>query len=69
MKVLLFGASGMVGSGVLRECLLSPDVDRRVSPSRPERLAVTFSGNSPQMGYSLLKPNRICLGKKPNGLS
>ncbi|MDQ2871314.1 MAG: epimerase [Acidobacteriota bacterium] len=26
MKVLLFGASGMVGQGVLRECLLDPDV-------------------------------------------
>jgi uncharacterized protein YbjT (DUF2867 family) len=26
MKVLLFGASGMVGQGVLRECLLDPEV-------------------------------------------
>ncbi|CAN5338708.1 epimerase [soil metagenome] len=26
MKVLLFGASGMVGTGVLRECLLADDV-------------------------------------------
>jgi uncharacterized protein YbjT (DUF2867 family) len=26
MTVLLFGATGMVGQGVLRECLLSPDV-------------------------------------------
>ena len=26
MNVLLFGASGMVGQGVLRECLLDPDV-------------------------------------------
>ncbi len=26
MKVLLFGASGMVGQGVLRECLLDPAV-------------------------------------------
>ena len=26
MKVLLFGATGMVGAGVLRECLLDPDV-------------------------------------------
>jgi uncharacterized protein YbjT (DUF2867 family) len=26
MKVILFGASGMVGQGVLRECLLDPDV-------------------------------------------
>jgi uncharacterized protein YbjT (DUF2867 family) len=26
MKVILFGGSGMVGQGVLRECLLAPDV-------------------------------------------
>jgi uncharacterized protein YbjT (DUF2867 family) len=26
MKVILFGATGMVGQGVLRECLLAPDV-------------------------------------------
>jgi uncharacterized protein YbjT (DUF2867 family) len=28
MKVLLFGATGMVGQGVLRECLLDPDVEQ-----------------------------------------
>ena len=28
MKVILFGATGMVGQGVLRECLADPDVDR-----------------------------------------
>jgi uncharacterized protein YbjT (DUF2867 family) len=28
MKVLLFGASGMVGQGVLRECLRASDVER-----------------------------------------
>ncbi|WP_175997578.1 NAD-dependent epimerase/dehydratase family protein [Burkholderia stabilis] len=27
MKVIVFGASGMVGQGVLRECLLAPDVE------------------------------------------
>jgi uncharacterized protein YbjT (DUF2867 family) len=27
MKVIFFGASGMVGQGVLRECLLDPDVE------------------------------------------
>ncbi len=26
MKVILFGATGMIGQGVLRECLLDPDV-------------------------------------------
>jgi uncharacterized protein YbjT (DUF2867 family) len=28
MKVNVFGATGMVGQGVLRECLLDPDVER-----------------------------------------
>src|SRR3569623_2024131 len=27
MRVILFGASGMVGQGVLRECLRDPDVE------------------------------------------
>jgi uncharacterized protein YbjT (DUF2867 family) len=27
MRVLIFGATGMVGQGVLRECLLDPDID------------------------------------------
>jgi hypothetical protein len=34
MKVLLFGATGMVGQGVLRECLLDPDVERVQSVGR-----------------------------------
>ena len=28
MKVIVVGASGMVGQGVLRECLLDPEVER-----------------------------------------
>jgi uncharacterized protein YbjT (DUF2867 family) len=28
VKVVLFGATGMVGQGALRECLLAPDVER-----------------------------------------
>ena len=34
MKVILFGATGMVGQGVLRECLLDPDVDGVLSIGR-----------------------------------
>jgi uncharacterized protein YbjT (DUF2867 family) len=34
MDVILFGATGMVGQGVLRECLLDPDVRRVVSVGR-----------------------------------
>jgi uncharacterized protein YbjT (DUF2867 family) len=34
VKVLLFGATGMVGQGVLRECLLAPDVERVLAVGR-----------------------------------
>jgi len=34
MKVILFGASGMVGQGALRECLLDPDVTAVLSIGR-----------------------------------
>ena len=34
MKVILFGATGMIGQGVLRECLLDPDVEAVLSIGR-----------------------------------
>ena len=34
MKVILFGATGMVGQGVLRECLLDPDVESVLAIAR-----------------------------------
>jgi uncharacterized protein YbjT (DUF2867 family) len=34
MKVILFGATGMIGQGVLRECLLDPGVTEVLSVSR-----------------------------------
>ncbi len=34
MRVLLFGATGMVGQGVLRDCLLDPDVESVVAVGR-----------------------------------
>ena len=34
MNILIFGATGMVGQGVLRECLLAPDVARVVAVGR-----------------------------------
>ncbi|EHP41609.1 hypothetical protein OR16_18936 [Cupriavidus basilensis OR16] len=36
MNVVLFGASGMVGQGVLRECLKDPSVQRVVSVARTQ---------------------------------
>jgi uncharacterized protein YbjT (DUF2867 family) len=34
MRAIIFGASGMVGQGVLRECLLDPDVESVLSVAR-----------------------------------
>ena len=34
MKLLLFGATGMIGQGVLRECMLDPNVDAIVTVGR-----------------------------------
>ncbi|MEO8216000.1 MAG: epimerase [Acidobacteriota bacterium] len=34
MDVMIFGATGMVGQGVLRECLLDPDVNRVLAVGR-----------------------------------
>jgi uncharacterized protein YbjT (DUF2867 family) len=34
MKVILFGATGMVGQGVLRECLLDPEVEHLLTIGR-----------------------------------
>jgi len=34
MNVILFGATGMIGQGVLRECLLDPNVDMILSVGR-----------------------------------
>jgi uncharacterized protein YbjT (DUF2867 family) len=34
MNVVLFGATGMLGQGVLRECLLAPDVERVLTIGR-----------------------------------
>jgi uncharacterized protein YbjT (DUF2867 family) len=36
MKVILFGATGMVGQGVLRECLLDPEVESVLAIGRNE---------------------------------
>jgi putative NADH-flavin reductase len=45
VKVILFGATGMVGQGVLRKCLLDPDVEivlaivRKTSPPQHTKLS------------------------------
>lgn len=44
MKVILFGATGMVGQGVLRECLPDPDVDAVLAVGRTATGAMSRSG-------------------------
>ena len=79
MKVILFGATGMVGQGVLRECLLDPRVEAVLSISRSttgqshpklsERLQkdlVDYSGIETQLkGYDACF---FCLGVSSAGM-
>ena len=41
MKVILFGATGMVGQGVLRECLLDADVESVLVVGRRARISMS----------------------------
>ena len=34
MQVIIFGVTGMVGQGVLRECLIDPGIDRVLAVGR-----------------------------------
>jgi hypothetical protein len=46
LKIILFGATGMVGQGCLRECLIDPGVASVLSigrgPSSPDMTPVSF---------------------------
>jgi uncharacterized protein YbjT (DUF2867 family) len=60
MRVILFGATGMVGQGVLRECLLAPDVEwvlaivrtatGQTHPKLRERIHADFTNFAPLVG-------------------
>src|SRR5688572_28694726 len=80
MKVLLFGATGMVGQGVLRECLLDPEVTlvqtigRRATGQRHEKLKELVHSNL--FDYSSIKSELtgfdacfFCLGTPSFGKS
>ena len=56
MKVVLFGATGMVGQGVLRECLLDSDVE--------SVLAVVRNASLPQHDFGS-KPNFVAIFTLP----
>jgi uncharacterized protein YbjT (DUF2867 family) len=80
MKVMLFGATGMIGQGVLRECLLDPEVERvlvigrsatgRTHDKLTERLLpdlFDLSAIAPQLvGYDACF---FCLGVSSAGMS
>ncbi len=80
MKVILFGGTGMVGKGVLRECLLDPEVEsvlvigRRATGVRHDRLReivhkdfADFSAIEGELsGYDACF---FCLGVSSAGLS
>ena len=51
MNVILFGATGMVGQGILRECLLDPDVQLVLSVVR------TTSGQQHEKLHELIHSN------------
>lgn len=53
MRVALYGATGMIGSGVLRECLLDPDVTEVVSIGR------RAAGKSDPKLRDLVLPNML----------
>ena len=80
MNVLLFGASGMVGQGVLRECLLAPDVQSVVtivrSASGRQHLKLRELVHPDLLNYSAIEAQLsgfdacfFCLGVSSAGLS
>ena len=78
MKVLLFGATGMVGQGVLRECLLAPDVEsvlaigRAPSGRQHAKLRELVSEDLFQLPESALSGHDacfFCLGVSAAGLT
>jgi uncharacterized protein YbjT (DUF2867 family) len=48
VKVVIFGATGMVGQGALRECLLDERVDEVVTVGRT-RVGTPIGGNNPKL--------------------
>lgn len=80
MKVILFGATGMVGSGVLRECLLDRDVESVLAIGRQapavshEKLEVLvrpdmFDVPADAAGFAAFDACFFCLGVSSVGMS
>ena len=80
MNVIVFGASGMVGQGVLRECLLDPDVQLvlsvgrrtagRTHPKLRDRILADLFDLTPiETELSGLDPCFFCLGVASAGMA
>jgi len=79
MKIVLFGASGMIGQGVLRECLAAPDVERVVSVGRAplgitheklrEVIHADFTDFTPIAAELACDACLFCLGVSSAGMS
>src|ERR1043165_3561685 len=77
MKVLLFGSTGMVGQGVLRECLADPDVTEVISvvraPAGRKDAKVREIVHADFADFSTLRFDADacfwCLGVSSNGMS
>ena len=80
MRVVLFGATGMVGQGVLRECLLDPGVERVLavgrSPAGVQHPKLAEIIHDDFMDYSAIEPQLagfdacfFCLGVSSVGMN
>jgi uncharacterized protein YbjT (DUF2867 family) len=80
MKVILFGATGMVGQGVLRECLAAPDVEAVLAIGRtaslPAHAKLTQLVAPDLTDYAAIEPRLaghdaclFCLGASAAGMS
>lgn len=80
MKIILFGASGMVGQGVLRECVLAEDVESVLligrSPSGLSHLKVRELVHTDFLDYCVVESEMrnfdacfFCLGASAAGMS
>jgi uncharacterized protein YbjT (DUF2867 family) len=79
MKVLLFGATGMIGQGVLRECLLDPGVQQILSivrtPTNQQNPKLRELIHTDFFDYSTIEPELtgldacfFCLGVSSAGM-
>ncbi|WP_175854951.1 NAD(P)H-binding protein [Burkholderia anthina] len=79
MKVILFGATGMVGQGVLRECLIDDGIEQVLvvgrSPSDPSHPKLTEVIHGDFLDYSSIEPQLagfdacfFCLGVSSIGM-